>query len=201
MADEKKKPKIQISLEQTDPKKEDDVWKTSVTAVISKGTQAQENLGVQFYLEGVNIGSSKTTAADGRATIDLEFKKSGIYFVEAQITDEFLSGLRKSTRVSISTEEKKKKVAAFIACDQIGFGSNYQLLCQVFSDDKSPVAGAMLRVIDQDMVGGHVDVETDKFGNAKCSVVFCPVFGDHKVVIVKVLGTEAETFKTIYRKE
>lgn len=202
MADEKKKQKLRVDLEFTDPKKEGDIWKSNITALVSKGVQAQQDFEVQFYLEGVAIGSPITTGSDGRTTIPLEFKKSGTYLVEAQIADEYLSAIRANPRrIIVSGEENKgSKTAAYIACNQIGYGCKYELLCQIFTEAKTPVPGAMVRVIDQDMPAGYADAETNKMGNVKIPVNLCSVVCESKVVMIKVIGTEAETFKTIYRK-
>ena len=193
--------KTRLDLEIPEPKNEGDSWKVIVTAIASRGIQAHEGLEIQFYVDGTPNGGSVVTGFDGRAVTEFTVVKPGNYLVSAQITDEFLSAIKKSQSVPIKAEEKKsgKKVVSYIICKQMAPNAEgkRKLFCQVMNSDNTPAAKVAVRFFDHTLLGGYKDGVTDDIGNVSYEFTI-PRKKGNKTIGVSVLGTNIETSEVVY---
>ncbi|MBI3638398.1 hypothetical protein HY227_01485 [Candidatus Wolfebacteria bacterium] len=192
-------PKLSIILETGDPVKIGSGWLISiiVTVLFSKKYPPEPPREVIFFLGTEEIGSEHTNEETGRCSLTVPITSSGGHLITVCLAD--MPGIRKSKMVVIIKEITNQKATEIVVVHETEIPDGYSLDLQVFDEKENPVSGAIIRVFDQGLSTGFVDLTpTDKWGNAQHKAIFAPREKE-KILTFSILGTKIDGWVNLFR--
>jgi len=184
--------KPRVRIETTEPNKEDEKWEISVIATVLDENGPVTDTEVQFYHDSRSIDSPIPTDGEGRATKNFVDLKKGNHTFEASLPG---TTLKAKTSVKIK-EDKPKRADRLIVTRRPNSSGNIELVCEVFSEDESPV-----KKVDVMILSTGEQSTTDDKGMA----IITPTieFGEtekRKVLEVIVRGTTISRKIFVFKK-
>lgn len=152
---------IHVVVEAETPQKIGDQWQVLVTAIISQGKQAVEGQAVQFFLNGLSVGTSAQTDENGRVSLNVDIPlnlKSAA--IEAQIIGQSFRA-RKMIALSKESKESGKQIPAELIVDPARVGNKINFLIRIIDEKKQGVKGSKITIVDSGQIS---TVNTDEDG-------------------------------------
>lgn len=183
-------PKTVLSLEYNPPMRlPDGRHQVDAVAIVSEGQNTLEGESVKFYFNNLEDGAEPTDS-EGRASYTL-IAPAGMhnFSIGAQIEGK---SARSRKVITIPMPPARKPDRWFI--DPVGSRGNHTLLISIISEDRSPVSGVLLEIVDLNPLSprlifknGEEEWRTDADGKVRIPLL---TFQErYRTFLVKAPGT------------
>ena len=188
-----------LKFEATEPYQKQglDEWFSTCTAYVAFDRRPVQSADVQFFDSGIRVHSARTDQY-GRSVVEVGDLEPGPHIMSTQVTFRDGTVMERSETRRVPAPPKTKAVnPAKLVIDQHKVGNKYFFSFVVLSGDNSPVSGAIIRIIDQEIPQGCFDLAPTG-ANGTGTHQMEPT--STKTIIITVVGTAISTWRFLFKE-